>query len=63
MPRAGRTQVRAGARARAGLVELQVVLYLGFEPVGNPPDEFDTFFKNELAKWGKLIRDNNIQAN
>ena len=36
---------------------------LGFEPVGNSPEEFDAYFRSELAKWSKLIRDNQIQAN
>jgi tripartite-type tricarboxylate transporter receptor subunit TctC len=34
----------------------------GSEPVGNTPEEFLAYVKLELARWGKLIRDNNIRA-
>jgi tripartite-type tricarboxylate transporter receptor subunit TctC len=33
---------------------------LGFEPVGNVPEEFAAQIKSEIAKWGKVIRDANI---
>ncbi|MBI2319565.1 MAG: tripartite tricarboxylate transporter substrate binding protein, partial [Betaproteobacteria bacterium] len=32
-------------------------------PVAMPPAEFDAFFKAELAKWTKAIKDFNIRAN
>jgi len=35
---------------------------LGFEPVGNTPDEFAAQIKHELPKWAKLVRDANIKA-
>jgi len=35
---------------------------LGFEPVGNTPDEFAAQIKRELPKWAKLVRDANIKA-
>jgi tripartite-type tricarboxylate transporter receptor subunit TctC len=40
----------------------QKLATLGFEPVGNTPDEFTTQIKAEIAKWGKVIRDANIRA-
>jgi len=33
---------------------------LGAEIVGSSPEEFDTYVKDEIAKWGKVARDNNI---
>jgi len=33
---------------------------LGAEIVGGTPDEFATYLKAEIAKWGKVARDNNI---
>ncbi len=30
---------------------------MGTIPVGNTPEEFDTFIASETAKWGKVIRD------
>ena len=35
---------------------------IGFEIVGNTPEEFLAVVKAEMAKWGKVIRDNNIKA-
>jgi tripartite-type tricarboxylate transporter receptor subunit TctC len=29
---------------------------LGFEPIGNSPDEFGAWIKAEVAKWAKVIR-------
>lgn len=33
---------------------------LGAIIVGSTPDEFDKYVKDEIAKWGKVARDNNI---
>jgi tripartite-type tricarboxylate transporter receptor subunit TctC len=35
---------------------------LGFEPVGNTPEEAAAMFKSESAKWGKVIREAAIRA-
>lgn len=32
------------------------------EVIGGTPDEFVTYLKNEIAKWGKVIREANIRA-
>jgi tripartite-type tricarboxylate transporter receptor subunit TctC len=29
----------------------------GAEPVGNTPEQFSVFVKNEMVKWGKLARE------
>ena len=34
----------------------------GSDPVGSTPEEFAAYVKLELARWGKVIRDNNIRA-
>jgi tripartite-type tricarboxylate transporter receptor subunit TctC len=34
----------------------------GSDPVGSTPEEFLAFVKSELARWGKVIRENNIRA-
>ena len=34
----------------------------GAEPIGNTPDEFAVVIRNDLAKWGKVIRDAGITA-
>ncbi|MEO5694738.1 MAG: tripartite tricarboxylate transporter substrate binding protein [Usitatibacter sp.] len=33
---------------------------LGAIIVGSTPEEFDTYVRDEIAKWGKVARDNNI---
>ena len=35
---------------------------VGSDPVGSTPDEFSAHVKAELARWGKVIRDNNIRS-
>jgi tripartite-type tricarboxylate transporter receptor subunit TctC len=32
----------------------------GAETVGSSPKQFDTYVKAEIAKWGKVARDNNV---
>jgi tripartite-type tricarboxylate transporter receptor subunit TctC len=34
----------------------------GSDPVGSTPDEFQAYVKLELARWGKVIRDNHIKS-
>jgi tripartite-type tricarboxylate transporter receptor subunit TctC len=34
---------------------------LGAEIVGSTPDEFAAYLKAEIAKWGKVARDNNVK--
>ena len=34
---------------------------LGFDPIGNSPDEFGAWIKAEVAKWAKVMRDANIK--
>jgi len=33
---------------------------LGAEIVGSTPEEFNAYVKSEIAKWGKVARDNNV---
>jgi tripartite-type tricarboxylate transporter receptor subunit TctC len=33
-----------------------------YDPRPSTPDEFAAFVKNEVAKWGRTIRDANIKA-
>jgi len=35
---------------------------LGAEPIGNTPAEFAAMIKVETAKWGKIVKDANIQV-
>jgi tripartite-type tricarboxylate transporter receptor subunit TctC len=34
---------------------------LGFDPIGNSPDQFGGWIKTEVAKWAKVIHDANIK--
>jgi hypothetical protein len=34
----------------------------GSDSVGSTPEEFLAFVKSELARWGKVIHENNIRA-
>lgn len=37
-------------------------LALGGEPVGSTPAEFAAFFRNEVAKWGKVVKESGARA-
>jgi tripartite-type tricarboxylate transporter receptor subunit TctC len=37
-------------------------LALGAEPVGSTADEFGAFFKNEVAKWAKVVKDSGARV-
>jgi tripartite-type tricarboxylate transporter receptor subunit TctC len=36
-------------------------LALGAEPVGSTPEQFAAFYRNEVAKWGKVVRESGAQ--
>jgi len=40
----------------------QRFLALGAEPVGSTAAQFGTFFRNEVAKWAKVVRESGAQA-
>jgi tripartite-type tricarboxylate transporter receptor subunit TctC len=45
-----------------GLADVkQRLATLGFDPIGNSPDEFAAWIKTEVAKWAKVMRDANIK--
>jgi tripartite-type tricarboxylate transporter receptor subunit TctC len=29
----------------------------GFEPIGNTPEEFGAFVKEDIARWAKLVKE------
>ena len=35
---------------------------LGYEAVGSTPAEYETFFREEVARWAKVIKDAGIKA-
>jgi tripartite-type tricarboxylate transporter receptor subunit TctC len=37
------------------------LLKLGAEPMGSSPEEFGHFFRNEVARWGKVVREAKVQ--
>lgn len=37
-------------------------LQLGIDPAGNSPEEFTQFLREEVAKWGKVIRAANVKV-
>jgi tripartite-type tricarboxylate transporter receptor subunit TctC len=41
---------------------LERITALGFEPVGNTPEEFGVFLKAELAKWAKVAKEIGAKA-
>ncbi len=46
-----------------GLADVQQKLEgLGFEAVGNTPEEFGRFVRADIARWAKVIRDANVKA-
>jgi tripartite-type tricarboxylate transporter receptor subunit TctC len=41
---------------------MEKYLNAGFEPVANRPDEFAAQIRSDLARWGKVVRDANVQV-
>jgi len=35
---------------------------LGLEVVASTPEQFGAFVRSEIAKWAKVVKDNNIKA-
>lgn len=35
---------------------------MGSTPVGGTPEQFGAYVKNEIARWGRVIRENNIRV-
>jgi tripartite-type tricarboxylate transporter receptor subunit TctC len=53
-------------RAIANVVKRQDmhdrIVQLGIDPVGNSPEEFTQFLRDEIAKWGKVIKAANVKV-
>jgi tripartite-type tricarboxylate transporter receptor subunit TctC len=37
-------------------------LAMGAQPVGNTPEQFAVFIKNEIAKWTKVVKDSGAKV-
>ena len=35
---------------------------MAYAPIGNSPEECEAFFKDEMTKWGKVIKDSGLKA-
>jgi len=56
---------RLRSEIASALTQLEVqekLAGLGAEPIGNTPAEFAAMLKVETAKWGKIVKDANIQV-
>jgi len=51
---------REVAEAVKDPVVTEKLLQLGAEPVGSTPEQFDAFFRGEVTKWGKVVREAKI---
>jgi tripartite-type tricarboxylate transporter receptor subunit TctC len=51
---------REVAEAVKDPVVSEKLLQLGAEPVSSSPEQFDAFFRGEVAKWGKVVRQSRI---
>jgi len=40
----------------------QKLAAIAYVPIGNSPEECSAFFKSEMAKWGKIIKDAGLRA-
>lgn len=62
-PRAIVHKINAGVvRALNSPDVREKLVAMGSDPVGSTPEEFYAYVKTELARWGKVIRDNNIRS-
>jgi tripartite-type tricarboxylate transporter receptor subunit TctC len=35
---------------------------LGADPVGNTPEEFSAYLKDEIVKWGRVVKDSGAKV-
>lgn len=62
-PRAIVNRIQADAAKVLNAPEVKARLEgMGMEIVGSTPAQFDAFVKREIAKWAKVVRDNNIKV-
>ena len=62
-PREVLDRLNAAARKALGSADTQARLaQLGMSNSSSSPEEFDAYIKSEIAKWGQVIRDANIEA-
>ena len=40
----------------------QKLAAIAYVPIGNSPEECSAFFKSEMAKWGKIIKNAGLRA-
>jgi tripartite-type tricarboxylate transporter receptor subunit TctC len=38
------------------------LMSMGFDPVGNTPEQFSSYIQSEVSRWGKVIRDAKIKV-
>ena len=56
-------KLNAAARKALASADTQARLaQLGMSNSGSSPEEFDAYIKSEIAKWGQVIKDANIEA-
>jgi tripartite-type tricarboxylate transporter receptor subunit TctC len=55
-PVAARLSMEVGAILRLADTQERLA-QLGYDPVGGSPQEFDAFFRGDLARWAKVVQD------
>jgi len=50
------------AKVTAGATFRERAAGLGMEAVGNRPDEFNKFIREEIVRWGRIIRERKISV-
>ena len=53
------TEVQAAVRDPAVRAKIEEQ---GAEPVGDAPEQFEAYIKREIARWGEVVKANNIRA-
>jgi tripartite-type tricarboxylate transporter receptor subunit TctC len=62
-PRAIVMKLNAGIRKVLEMPDVRERLEsMGSNPVGGSPEQFGAYVKQEIERWGKVIRDNNLRA-
>jgi tripartite-type tricarboxylate transporter receptor subunit TctC len=50
------------AKVASGSTFKERVTSLGMEAVGNRPEEFNKYIREEIVRWGRIIRERKITA-
>ena len=57
----GAAGVAEHARFTLAALDPRIIADFGVEPVGSTPEQFGTHIREQMAKWGKVVREAGVK--